>query len=37
MITDDAGCTRGIKSSIAMTKIAFNQKESPVTNKLDFP
>jgi hypothetical protein len=34
MITNDARCTREIKSRIAMTKAAFNKK-IPFTSKLD--
>jgi hypothetical protein len=34
-ITDDARCTRQIKSKIAMTKAAFNKKNVLFTSKLD--
>jgi hypothetical protein len=36
MITNDARCTREIKSRIAMAKAAFNKKKSLFTSKLDF-
>jgi hypothetical protein len=35
MITNDARCTREIKSSIAMAKVAFNKKKNLFTSKLD--
>jgi hypothetical protein len=35
MITNDARCTREIKTRTAMAKAAFNKKESVFTNKLD--
>jgi hypothetical protein len=35
MITNDARCTRGIKSRIAMAKAAFNEKKALFTSKLD--
>jgi hypothetical protein len=35
MITNDARCTREIKSWIPMTKAAFNKKQAPFTSKLD--
>jgi hypothetical protein len=35
MITNDARCTREIKSRIAMTKAAFNKKKTLVTSKLN--
>jgi len=35
MITNDARCTREIKSSNAMTKAAFNKKKAPFIRKLD--
>jgi hypothetical protein len=35
MITNDAGCTREIKSRIAMIKAAFNKKKNLFTSKLD--
>jgi hypothetical protein len=35
MITNDARCTREIKSRIAMTKLAFNMKKTLFTSKLD--
>jgi hypothetical protein len=35
MITNDARCTRGIKSRIAMAKAAFNKKNNIFTSKLD--
>jgi hypothetical protein len=35
MITDDARCTRGIKSSIAMAKVAFSRRKSIFASKLD--
>jgi hypothetical protein len=35
MITNDAGCTRESKSSIAKVKSAFNKKKTLFTNKLD--
>ena len=35
MITTDANCTRKIKSTIAMTKAAFNRKNNLFTRKLD--
>jgi hypothetical protein len=34
MITNDARCTREIKSRIAMAKAAFNKKKTLFTNKL---
>jgi hypothetical protein len=34
-ITNDARCTREIKSKIAMAKAAFNKKKSIFTSKLD--
>jgi hypothetical protein len=35
MITNDASCTREIKSRIAMAKAAFNKKKNLFTSKLD--
>jgi hypothetical protein len=35
MITNDARCTREIKSRIAMAKAAFNKKRNLFTSKLD--
>jgi hypothetical protein len=35
MITNDARCTREIKSRIALAKAAFNEKKTLVTSKLD--
>jgi hypothetical protein len=35
MITNDARCTREIKSRIAMAKAAFNIKKTLFTSKLD--
>jgi hypothetical protein len=35
MITDDARCTRKIKSRIAMAKAAFNRKKNLFSRKLD--
>jgi hypothetical protein len=35
MVTDDARCTREIKSRIAMVKSAFNKKKTLFTSKLD--
>jgi hypothetical protein len=35
MITNDARCTRKIKSRIAMEKAAFNTKKALFTSKLD--
>jgi hypothetical protein len=35
MITNDATCTREIKSRIAMAKAAFNNKKNLFTSKLD--
>jgi hypothetical protein len=35
MITNDARCTREIKSRIAMAKAAFNKKKNLFTSKLD--
>jgi hypothetical protein len=35
MITNDARCTREIKSRIAMSKAAFNKKKTLFTSKLD--
>jgi hypothetical protein len=35
MITNDARCTREIKSRIAMAKAAFNNKKNLFTSKLD--
>jgi hypothetical protein len=35
MITNDARCTREIKSRIAMAKAAFNKKKTLFTSKLD--
>jgi hypothetical protein len=35
MITNDARCTREIKSRIAMTKAAFKKKKTLLTSKLD--
>jgi predicted RNA-binding protein len=35
MITNDARCTREIKSRIAMTKAAFNTKKTLFNSKLD--
>jgi hypothetical protein len=35
MITNDAMCTREIKSRIAMAKAAFNKKKTLFTSKLD--
>jgi hypothetical protein len=35
MITNDARCTREIKSRIAMAKAAFNKKKNIFTSKLD--
>jgi hypothetical protein len=35
MITNDARCTREIKSTIAMAKAAFNKKKTLFTSKLD--
>jgi hypothetical protein len=34
-ITNDAWCTREIKSRIAMAKVAFNKKKTLFTSKLD--
>jgi hypothetical protein len=36
MITNDARCTREIKSRITMAKAAFNKKQTLFTSKLDF-
>jgi hypothetical protein len=36
MITNDARCTREIKSRIAMAKAAFNKKKNLFIRKLDF-
>jgi hypothetical protein len=35
MITNDARCTRDIKSSIAMAKAALNKKKALFRSKLD--
>jgi hypothetical protein len=35
IIANDARCTRGIKSRIAMAKAAFNKKKTLFTSKLD--
>ena len=35
MITNDATCTREVKSKIDMAKAAFNKYESLFTSKLD--
>jgi hypothetical protein len=35
MITNDARCTREIKSRIAIAKAAFNKKKKLFTSKLD--
>jgi hypothetical protein len=35
MITNDARCTREIKSRVAMEKAAFNKKKTLFTSKLD--
>jgi hypothetical protein len=35
MITNDATCTREIKSRPAMAKAAFNKKKTLFTSKLD--
>jgi hypothetical protein len=35
MVTNDARCTREIKSRIAVTKAAFNKKKTLFTSKLD--
>jgi hypothetical protein len=35
MVTNDARCTREIKSRIAMAKAAFNKKNNLFTSKLD--
>jgi hypothetical protein len=35
MITNDARCTREIKSRIAMAKAAFNKKKTLFSSKLD--
>jgi hypothetical protein len=35
MITNDARCTREIKSRIAMAKATFNKKKNHFTSKLD--
>jgi hypothetical protein len=35
MTTNDARCTREIKSTIAMAKAAFNKKKTVFTSKLD--
>jgi hypothetical protein len=35
MITNDARCTREIKSRIALAKAAFNKKKTLFTSKLD--
>jgi hypothetical protein len=35
MITNDARCTREIKSGIVMAKAAFNKKNTLITSKLD--
>jgi hypothetical protein len=35
MITNDARCTREIKSRIAMAKAAFNKKKNLFTRKLE--
>jgi hypothetical protein len=35
MITNDARCTREIKSRIAVAKAAFNKKKTLFTSKLD--
>jgi hypothetical protein len=35
MITNDARCTREIKSRIAMAKAAFNKKKTLFNSKLD--
>jgi hypothetical protein len=34
MITNDARCTREIKTRIAMTRAAFNKKKTLFTSKL---
>jgi len=36
IITNCAKCTREIKSSIAMSKAAFNKKKAVCTSKLEF-
>jgi hypothetical protein len=33
--TNDARCTRDIKSSIVMPRAAFSRKKNPLTNKCD--
>jgi hypothetical protein len=35
MITNDARCTREIKSRIAMAKVAFDKNKATFTSKLD--
>ena len=35
ILTNDGRCTRGIKSRIAMAKVAFNKKKTLFTSKLD--
>jgi hypothetical protein len=35
MVTNDARCTREIKSRIAMAKVAFSRKKTLFTSKLD--
>jgi hypothetical protein len=35
MVTNDASCTREIKSRIAMAKAAFNKKKALVARKLE--
>ena len=34
-VTDDARCTRGIESRIAMAQAAFNKKKTVFTSKVD--
>ena len=36
LLTNDGRCTREIKSSIAMAKVAFNKKKTLFTSTLDF-
>jgi len=35
MLTNDAGCTREIKSRMVMTKAAFDKKKALFTRKMD--
>jgi hypothetical protein len=35
MLTNDASCTREIKSRISMAKAAFNKKKTCFTSKMD--